>query len=206
MRQQNNSRQNTNPARQLKQTKVPTGISLLYYSLALTTLSIIILIITPFAGSLAFLFIGVIGTIIASVVAQIMAIVGKLFCLTAPERMTGKETIYISVMFDLVSIIIAYFQGIGAFSQNGAGLQTIISAIAYVSFLIFLKQVAEFIHKNNLAKDAEGVLLIGIGLVVSLGLATIFPIIALLSLLLFLIWVIRYYKLLMNLSEAMRSL
>ncbi|MCL1495036.1 MAG: hypothetical protein M1G31_30465 [Pseudanabaena sp. Salubria-1] len=206
MRQQNNSRQNTNPARQLKQTKVPRGISFLYYSLALTILSVIILIITPFAGSLAFLFIGVVGTIIASVVAQIMAIVGKLFCLTAPERMTGKETIYISVMFDLISIIIAYFQGIGAFSPNGAGLQTIISAIAYVSFLIFLKQVAEFIHKNNLAKDAEGVLLIGIGLVVSLGLATIFPIIALLSLLLFLIWVIRYYKLLMNLSEAMQSL
>jgi hypothetical protein len=206
MRQQNNSRQNTNPARQLKQTKVPRGISFLYYSLALTILSIIILIITRFAGSLVFLFIGVIGTIIASVVAQVMAIVGKLFCLTAPERMTGKETIYISVMFDLISIIIAYFQGIGAFSQNGAGLQTIISAIAYVSFLIFLKQVAEFIHKNNLAKDAEGVLLIGIGLVVSLGLATIFPIIALLSLLLFLIWVIRYYKLLMNLSEAMQSL
>jgi hypothetical protein len=49
-------------------------------------------------------------------------------------------------------------------------------------------------------------LLIGIGLVVSLGLARIFPIIALLSLLLFLIWVIRYYKLLMNLSEAMQSL
>jgi hypothetical protein len=206
MRQQNNSRQNTNPARQLKQTKVPRGISFLYYSLALTILSVIILIITPFAGSLAFLFIGVVGTIIASVVAQIMAIVGKLFCLTAPERMTGKETIYISVMFDLISIIIAYFQGIGAFSPNGAGLQTIISAIAYVSFLIFLKQVAEFIHKNNLAKDAEGVLLIGIGLVVSLGLATIFPIIALLSLLLFLIWVISYYKLLMNLSEAMQSL
>lgn len=206
MRQQNNSRQNTNPARQLKQTKVPRGISFLYYSLALTILSVIILIITPFAGSLAFLFIGVVGTIIASVVAQIMAIVGKLFCLTAPERMTGKETIYISVMFDLISIIIAYFQGIGAFSPNGAGLQTIISAIAYVSFLIFLKQVAEFIHKNNLAKDAEGVLLIGIGLVVSLGLATIFPIIALLSLLLFLIWVIRYYMLLMNLSEAMQSL
>jgi hypothetical protein len=109
-------------------------------------------------------------------------------------------------MFDLISIIIAYFQGIGAFSRNGAGLQTIISAIAYVSFLIFLKQVAEFINKNNLAKDAEGVLLIGIGLVVSLGLARIFPIIALLSLLLFLIWVIRYYKLLMNLSEAMQSL
>ncbi|MCX5933871.1 MAG: hypothetical protein NTU99_03655 [Pseudanabaena sp. LacPavin_0818_WC45_MAG_42_6] len=206
MRQQNNSRQNTNPARQLKQTKVPRGISFLYYSLALTILSVIILIITPFAGSLAFLFIGVVGTIIASVVAQIMAIVGKLFCLTAPERMTGKETIYISVMFDLISIIIAYFQGIGAFSPNGAGLQTIISAIAYVSFLIFLKQVAEFIHKNNLAKDAEGVLLIGIGLVVSLGLARIFPIIALLTLLLFLIWVIRYYKLLMNLSEAMQSL
>lgn len=206
MRQQNNSRQNTNPARQLKQTKVPRGISFLYYSLALTILSVIILIITPFAGSLAFLFFGVVGTIIASVVAQIMAIVGKLFCLTAPERMTGKETIYISVMFDLISIIIAYFQGIGAFSPNGAGLQTIISAIAYVSFLIFLKQVAEFINKNNLAKDAEGVLLIGIGLVVSLGLATIFPIIALLSLLLFLIWVISYYKLLMNLSEAMQSL
>jgi hypothetical protein len=64
-------------------------------------------------------------------------------------------------MFDLISIIIAYFQRIEAFSPNGAGLQTIISAIAYVSFLIFLKQVAEFIHKNNLAKDAEGVLLIG---------------------------------------------
>jgi hypothetical protein len=42
--------------------------------------------------------------IIASVVAQVMAIVGKLLCLTAPERMTGKETIYISVMFDLISI------------------------------------------------------------------------------------------------------
>jgi hypothetical protein len=206
MRQQNNSRQNTNPARQLKQTKVPRGISFLYYSLALTILSVIILIITPFAGSLVFLLVGVIGTVIAFLVAQVMAIVGKLLCLTAPERMAGKATIYISVMFDLISIIIAYFQGIGAFPQNGAGLQTIISAIAYVSFLIFLKQVAEFIHKNNLAKDAEGVLLIGIGLVVSLGLATIFPFIALLSLLLFLIWVIRYYKLLMNLSEAMQSL
>ncbi len=206
MRQQNNSIQNTNPARQLKQTKVPTGISLLYYSLALTTLSIIILIITPFAGSVVFLFVGVIGTAIAFVVAQVMAIAGKLLCLTAPERMAGKATIYISVMFDLISIIIAYFQHIGAFPQIGAGLQTIISAIAYVSFLIFLKQVAEFIHKNNLAKDAEGVLLIGIGLIVSLGLATIFPIIALLTLLLFLIGVMRYYKLLMNLSEAMRSL
>ena len=206
MRQQNNSRQNTNPARQLKQTKVPRGISFLYYSLALTILSIIILIITRFAGSLVFLLVGVIGTIIAFVVAQIIAIVGKLFCLTAPERMAGKETIYISVMFDLISIIIAYFQRIEAFSPNGAGLQTIISAIAYVSFLIFLKQVAEFINKNNLAKDAEGVLLIGIGMIVTMGLATIFPIIALLTLLLFLIWVIRYYKLLMNLSEAMQSL
>lgn len=104
MRQQNNSRQNTNPTRQLKQTKVPRGISFLYYSLALTILSVIILIITHFAGSLVFLFVGVIGTIIASVVAQVMAIVGKLLCLTAPERMTGKETIYISVMFDLISI------------------------------------------------------------------------------------------------------
>jgi hypothetical protein len=135
-----------------------------------------------------------------------MAVVGKLLCLTAPERMAGKATIYISVIFDLISIIITVLDHIVDLPQIVSDLQTMISAIAYVSFLIFLKQVAEFINKNNLAKDTEGVLLIGIGLVVSLGLARIFPIIALLSLLLFLIWVIRYYKLLMNLSEAMQSL
>jgi hypothetical protein len=206
MRQQNNSRQNTNPARQLKQTKVPTGISLLYYSLALTTLSLIILIIVPFTRNLGLIAVVAIGVVIAFVVAQVMAVVGKLLCLTAPERMAGKATIYISVIFDLISIIITVLDHIVDLPQIVSDLQTMISAIAYVSFLIFLKQVAEFINKNNLAKDTEGVLLIGIGLVVSLGLARIFPIIALLSLLLFLIWVIRYYKLLMNLSEAMQSL
>ncbi|CAN1213267.1 DUF308 domain-containing protein [Tumidithrix helvetica PCC 7403] len=206
MRQQNNSRQNPNPARQLKQTKVPMGISLLYYSLALTVLSIIILIISPFTGNLGLVALVAIAFVIALAIAQIMAIVGKLFCLTAPDRMTGKETIYISVVFDVISIIIGGLSYFIELPKIVSDFQTTISAIAYVSFLIFLKQVAEFIHKNNLAKDAEGILLIGIGLIVSLGLAVFFPILAVLTLVLFLVGVIRYYKLLLNLSEAMQIL
>ena len=206
MRKQNNSRQNTNPARQLKQTKVPTGISLLYYSLVLNTLSLIILIITPFTANIRLITVVVIGVLIAFLVAQVMAVVGKLLCLTAPDRMTGKATIYISVFFDLIAIIITVLGQFYQVPKIVSDLQTTISAIAYVSFLIFLKQIAEFIQKNNLAKDAEGILLVGIGLVISLGLTMIFPLLALLTLLLFLIGVIRYYKLLMNLSEAMQSL
>ncbi|PZV14544.1 MAG: hypothetical protein DCF20_12935 [Pseudanabaena sp.] len=201
-----NSRQNINPAKQLKQTKVPTGISLLFASLALTTLSLILLIIAPFTGNSGLIAVVVFGVLIAFVLAQLMAVVGKLLCLTAPKEMAGRATIYISVIFDLISISINVLNRISTLPKIVSDLQTMIAAIAYVSFLLFLKQVAEFIHKNNLAKDAEGILLIGIGLIVTLGLATIFPILALLTLLFFLIGVIRYYKLLMNLSEAMQSL
>jgi hypothetical protein len=211
MRQQNYSRQPQNHAREIKQTQVPLGISLVFYSLVLKTLLFIILFLVPFTRNLSLIVFVLFSFLILATIASIMAIVGKVLCFTAPKRMPGKGVIYVSIGFDLLSISLSVLERFIDLPKAITDLNGTITAIAFITFLIFLKQVAEYINKPNLGKEAEQILLVGIGLIVSSILAVFLPsilglIFLILVVALFLVGLIRYYKLLSDLSNALQLL
>ena len=150
--------------------KVQRGISVIYYALILRILTLII--------SLVFSFINIgnanILLNLGMFSSSIMDLTGKSFCLSTPRETKGKTLIYISLLIDvLVQVVFLTINAINAglipIGEFQAKLflawvfsimicMTIAKILADACFLLFLRQLAKFIHSKEILDMATSLL------------------------------------------------
>jgi hypothetical protein len=144
--------------------------------------------------------------------AFIMIIVGTLMCLATPEETGAKGLIVASVALYAVGFCLSL---VGAFteSQLAQSAGTLASLGGNITFLLFLKQLSQFIGATELVERAKLLLIllgatIGlqlISLVVALAGTAAIGILALAVIVIGLISLILYLRLLNSLRQAIQS-
>ena len=197
----------------LRLNKVPLGISLVFYGLELTALAIILMIAVPFvlAGNLMLARQVIFGLSILLIGAGILSFVGKGLCLTAPSEMQGKQAIYLAVVLDVLAILIQVASPFTTVPKMVGNSSNLLAIAAFVCFLLFLQQLARFLHDDELTSKSAGLLKLGIALVVVLVLlfvsAVVMPLAGILfglvALVLGLLGLVRYARLLLGFKKKL---
>ncbi len=190
---------------------VKTGITLIYWGIVILLLAIISGILVPFIVKDLETFVRlmmVLGVVV--ILANIITIVGKVMCLGAPQETGAREFIIAAVVADGLSLLISLaglFQQLPSYAPQVANL---LSMAGFVLFMLFLKQVAIFIQRDDLAQAAASVLTLGIILIVTAILtgllAFVAPVLVLITGLVMLVvgilFVIRYVGLIAKMKDA----
>lgn len=169
--------------------KVARGLGMIYNGIITIILAFLLglvvgLILTFAAGAGAVVFIaGVAG--LAVLVGLIMVLVGTLMCLATPEETGAKGFIFASVALSVVGFLAS---AIGQFTDNTpvTTLGTLASLTANILFLLFLKQLSEFIGAFQLAERAKLLLIlmgitVGFQVVALVGIFIALPLLGLLA-------------------------
>jgi hypothetical protein len=141
--------------------KMHIGLSMMFYGIILTFLAILVILIamafdTSRAGAeTAFLLLSV-GMIMV-IVSQVLSILGPICCLGAPEDMPGKGLLYVSVIFQLISVGMSLTQGffVPNLPQGVAYAGMLLGFIAVALFIAFLRRVGEYIGNPGLSRRAS---------------------------------------------------
>ncbi len=156
---------------------VATGPRLVYVGLCLLVFSVI----WPFLGVLFVAQMGPNGAffLLASfpvlmLLAILLDTIGRFLCLAMPaDQSGGKPIIYVSVGFSLLALAISALQlgnlffSLVQLPQVVAQLQTPLALVGSVLFVLFLRNLAKYIQRPDLAVRAITVVILG---VVALGL------------------------------------
>ena len=168
--------------------KVARGLGLMYTGIILFIATIIlglilVTILTAVAGAVG-LVLSLTIAILVGLAALVMMIAGKLMCLATPEETGAKNLILASVVLDIIGFVISV---VGSFTENGAAslLGSMIAFAAQVTFLLFLRQLSEFIGETQLVERARLLLTllgitIGVNFIVLLGAFITIPLLGLL--------------------------
>ena len=102
------------------------------------------------------------------IVGYILSLVGSVMCLATPEETGAKRLITTAV----VLMIIALAMRLVNYAMNNAaieGVANLFSVIGGITFIVFLKKLAEFVGADHLARRAQNILValvIGVALLV----------------------------------------
>ena len=157
---------------------VATGPRLVYVGLCLLVFSVI----WPFLGVLFVAQMGPSGAffLLASfpvlmLLAILLDTIGRFLCLAMPaDQSGGKPIIYVSVGFSLLALAISALQlgnlffSLVQLPQVVAQLQTPLALVGSVLFVLFLRNMAKYIQRPDLAVRAITVVILGV--VAALGL------------------------------------
>ncbi len=169
----------------LRKTKVPLGIDLVYFGFLAYILIVLLTMVLPFTltpgvanrGNLRTLLSILWWLSLASFATTTVTTVGKLMCLTAPRHMAGRETIFVAVAIDVLPWMIAVANWVTVIPPLLKAVVNVLSVAGFVSFLLFLRYLGDFIGERDLRERATGIFKLGIGgvalWVLQLGLATI---------------------------------
>jgi hypothetical protein len=138
-------------------TRTRHGLSLVYFGICTIILSVIITVVAALVGPL----LAIVGTVGVRAGA-LMTLVGPLFCLSVPTATGARGLIVASVILQLTfyalsiaaSVVTFRVPLFGVILMNGTGFA------ATVLFLLFLRRLAEYIGRQDLAKRARNVLLL----------------------------------------------
>lgn len=197
---------------------VKTGISLIYWGLVAIIIAVILLVVVvtgAFGDASGYV---AIAALIAMLVGYLLGIIGKVTCLGAPQETGAREFIMIAVFFEGVSMLISVLdllRQIGAVSPTilpewAPRVGQLLGMVGFVLFMLFLKQLAIFIQRDDLAQAAASVLTLGVIMIVCAfltGLAVfIAPILALIIALVMLVvsilFLVRYVGLIAKMKDA----
>ena len=151
----------------LRLSKVPLGISLMFYSLELAALAGIPIFVMPVVR-LAY---GVIPSLLTPVmhglpilllVAGILGFVGKALCLTAPTEMRGRHAIYLAVILEVLATSVFVTSKFVTVPKLVAGSSSLLAIAALACFLLFLEELGRFLHDDDLASRSAELLKLGI--------------------------------------------
>ena len=101
------------------------------------------------------------GMIFLSLLSNVMAIIGKFYCLQVPEKAQASTLIFLSVAFSVLSVLIQVGAAIPATAmlvQPIAPASSLFVMVGYVIFLIFLRRLAEYLGRMVLAARARSIL------------------------------------------------
>ncbi|QDV87543.1 hypothetical protein [Planctomycetes bacterium TBK1r] len=194
--------------------RVATGLSLVYWGIALIMISIIgtgVMVPLLMRGS-GVATIGVLALMLGlgMMLGVFLGLVGRICCLTIPEESRARGLIYAAVAFDLAAIVggaLSYILVIPYWPQR---LGNLLSLIATVLFVLFLKRVSAYIRRPDLEGDAKSLVVMGavvfvLAIAVAVAVAFIGSIAGLAGvvvLVIMILMLLRYVRLLSNLRKA----
>ena len=145
----------------LRYTKL--GLSLVYYGIVVLLLSLIFSFLGPLAlragGAAGLSLIGV--AVFGVMIGAFLIFVGPLFCLTVPAETGARDLILGSVVFQFGNVIQAVLQRFAPHAISViAGLVLNVSGlIGAILFVLFMRKLAQFIRRGDLADRASRVLI-----------------------------------------------
>jgi hypothetical protein len=101
-----------------------------------------------------------IALIVAIIVAQILNLVGSIFCLSTPSETGARGWIVASVVTEVLSMIISLVGLVGIATQELSGVQQLLGVVACVTFILFLRKLGIFIGRTDLAQRAVNLLIL----------------------------------------------
>ena len=155
---------------------VRRGIGLIYYALWCLVAEAALAILTPvgiFTGGLKVMLAIALLARFITLAATVMGFVGKLMCLAAPKETGGKRLVYVAVVLEIVVATIALSGFVIEVSDGVDSLSSLLSLTALVVFLFFLRRMALFLKRPQLAERAAMVLKIGVSMMVMLVMTTV---------------------------------
>jgi len=157
--------------------KVASGLGLIRNGLILLILGVLLYVVgmafVVFGGAgrdalqlLTVLFEGMVF------VGQIMNLLGSIRCLSTPPETRARGWIVASVVAEVLSMILGMDQLVGAKSEAAQSAQQLVGIVAFVTFILFLRQLGLFIGRTDLARRAINLLILW-GVLIGLSLALI---------------------------------
>jgi hypothetical protein len=147
--------------------QVRTGITLVFFGLVVVLLAAIggLILFWALQDPRVFL-----PTLITAIVAAIIGLAGKLLCLSVPPSVGASAIIYTSAGIEVATVILQAARFFVALPPSLAPIAVMAGIVAYVLFVVFLKRLADYIGRPDLAKLAEHVLSTGaFGIVLFFG-------------------------------------
>jgi hypothetical protein len=195
--------------------RVATGLNLVYWGIAITLLSIIGGALMVFASMAAnsmglVMFVGMaIG--LGVIVGVLVGLVGRIFCMAVPPGTGAQPLIYAAVALDVVVLLVSIGSMVGVVPAWLPNSTNLLSLVATLLFVVFMKRVSTFIGRDDLASKAQGlitmgIVILGVAFLAGVGAAMLGPVALMLAMLVLMIMaillVLRYVRLLVNLREA----
>jgi hypothetical protein len=166
-----------------------------------------------------------IGGILLSLVAAVMDLIGRIFCLAVPPECAGAPYLQTALAIIGAGMAVTIWSLLGALGilVNPpvllSGVVGLLNLVASILFMIFLRLLAEYIHRDDLASAAKSVLafaviilICAVGVLGTFVVGIFFPPVALLGILgvcvliiLAIALLVRYAGLLSNLRGALSA-
>ncbi len=156
--------------------QVATGLGLVYYGIVAVLLGVIVGAIGPmFVGRgmpnanamlVVLLFAGLLA-----LAGYVLMFIGPIFCLAVPAESGSKPLIVSSVVLMIISFVGAIANLFTTASPALSLLVNIVGMVSLILFLLFIKKLAQFIGRPDIAQFATVVLVIN---VVTILLAVVF--------------------------------
>ena len=98
---------------------------------------------------------------VAVIIAQIMNLLGSVFCLSIPPESGARGWIFASVGAEVLSMVITVAALLKVNPENAQNAQQLLGIIAFVTLILFLRKLGLFIRRADLAQQAVGLLTFG---------------------------------------------
>ena len=151
---------------------VRRGISLIYWGIILMVLTAIVAFVGAIAlgvnlqnpaglpdAQSAALFLILIGA--AFFAGYVMTFVGKIMCLAVPGEVGASGLIFTSVGIDVVALLVTVAGFLTDVPDEVTSLLNLAGLVSTILFLLFLRRLAAYIRRDDLARRARNVLIIG---------------------------------------------
>ncbi len=194
--------------------RVATGLNLVYWGIAITLLSVIggflAMLASMAANSIGVMMVIGMAIGVGVIVGVLVGLVGRIFCMAVPPGTGAQPLIYAAVALDVVALLVSIASIVAVVPEWLPRSTNLLSLVATLLFIIFMKRVATFIGQPDLAANAQGlitmgIVILGIAFLAGVGAVVMGPI-ALIGMLVLIILaillVLRYVRLLVNLRNA----
>ena len=187
--------------------KTALGLSLVYFGIVLFLFSIILTFGVIFSPAL-------IITIGGILIASIMMFMGPLFCLSVPAETNAKGLIIGTVVLQVINFTFAVLPAAGVELSGFESFTQIFGVLSAICFVLFMRRLAQFIGREDLASRAKNILVLGIvffltaigGIVSMIALGPIAGILLLVVLVMGLVLFVMYANLVNALRKALQEI
>lgn len=102
---------------------------------------------------------------LAGCAAGMSIMCGKLLCLRAPPQMSGKAYIVFAVLIDFFALVLCVTAQLKVLPPLLVATSPLLSVIAFVFFVLFLRQLGNFLGDSEITGLAAGILQMGVWIV-----------------------------------------
>lgn len=194
--------------------RVATGLSLVYWSIALIVLSVIggrfVVPLMMRGASMGTMMVIAFAMGLVMMLGVLLGLVGRVFCLAIPQASRARGLINAAVAFDLAAILTWTISWVVAVPFWTYSLGNLLSLTATALFFLYLKRLAAYLQRADLEGNAKSlmvmvaVLFVG-GIAAAVAVYFVDMIMGLFGVVLLVIMILlllRYIRLLSNLRKA----